>query len=402
MDFSRFNQFPRGFWIVLAASFINQAGNMAIAFLVLYLHQKLHFNLAEASFAFASFSAGMLTTGMIGGSLTDRYGGARIMALSLLGSGLLFLCIPLLQEYMLLMLLCLLIGLAYGLYRPASQALVSQMSPPGMYKLTFSCYRLVINLGMSIGPAIGGFLAVFSFKVLFLANGAACLAAFLILYCGLRHSIWFKVHAAQKSVIGFRWLREDAALRLFLLGVIPVSMIFVQHETALPVFLRVNLQLPYSFYGLLFTLNTILLVLFELPLNIFTLQWPYALNLALGGLLIISGFAGLYFCTQQWQVLTLAVVWTLGEMIFYPAAASYIAEIAPEKRRGSYMSMYSTATNLGMLLGPVSGAGFMQYFGIEYLWLACGLLGLWPVFIYSLSPLLVSSVHGVNTSQVTE
>jgi len=381
LHYSRIRSFPIAFWIVIAATFINQIGNMAIVFLILYLNDHLQFSLAHASFAFVTFSTGMLISGIVGGSLVDKFGAARMMTLSLFANGTVFVFFPIAHAYFNILFLCMLVGLAYGLYRPASQTFVSQLSVPGMYKLTFSVYRLVINLGMSIGPALGGYLAYYSFTSIFFVNGIANLIASAILFAGLFRSSWFKRRPTQPIVIGFKWLLHDAALRLFVMGMIPIFMIFFQHESTLAIFLHRNLHFPMYFYGLLFSLNTLLIVFFELPLNVATMNWPYRLNLTLGSFFITAGFAGLYFATEQWHVILLAIIWTLGEMILYPAATSYIAEIAPESRRGSYMSMYSTCTNVGMLLGPWGGAIIMEKFGASSLWVLCGWWGLIAIVI---------------------
>lgn len=381
--FTHIRGMPYAFWVVIIATLINQMGNMVFVFLVLYCNQALGFSLPVAATTFAAFSGSMLLTGLFGGTIIDRYGALRVMISALIANGCTLLIFPLLQHYLPIMLLCLLWGCTYGLYRPASQAFVTQLSSPGMHKITFSLYRLVINLGMSLGPAVGGYLASHHFASIFLANGTANLLASIILIAGLARSEWFKrkdhIRATELSI---KWLFRDRSLALFLAAMIPVSMVFFQHESTLAVYIQTSLQLPLSFYGLLFTLNTLMIVLFELPLNIATLNWPYRINLALGSAFITAGFAGIAWATNARGILIITIIWTIGEMILYPSSSSYIADIAPDERRGSYMSLYSTCTSLGMLLGPWSGALIMQQYGAYHLWLACGLWGLLSVALF--------------------
>jgi len=376
---------PSAFWIVIGATLMNQIGNMAFVFLVLYLTQHLGYSLAQASFAFALFSGSMLFVGLLGGSLVDKIGAARILIGSLFANSIALLLFPFVRGYSTTLMMCVIWGLAYGLYRPASQTLVSHLSSSGMHKITFSVYRLSLNLGMSIGPAIGGYLALHSFTVIFIANGIANLLAGAILIIGLGRSTWLKYRPAHqyKLELSIKYFLHDSILRTFMLGMIPVSMIFFQHESTLAVFLSRNLGLPLSFYGWLFTVNTLMIVFFELLLNVATMNWPYRVNFILGSLFITAGFAGLLFASQQWHIIVLTVVWTLGEMILFPAASSYIAEIAPKARRGSYMSLLSTISNLGMLLGPFGGAIVMEYAGARGLWIACGLWGMISVIIFT-------------------
>ncbi|MDX1901781.1 MAG: MFS transporter [Gammaproteobacteria bacterium] len=374
--FSHIKSFPTVFWIVISATLINQIGNMAFVFLVVYTTQHLGWTLMQGSLAFALFSVSMLVSGLVAGSLIDYIGAARMMSGAVFANGLTLLIFPLIHQYDMLLAMCLIWGFFYGAYRPASQTLVSHLSRPGLHKITFSVYRLVLNLGMSIGPAIGGYLAVHSFPAIFIVNGISNILAGIILFVGLG-STWMHYRAAEdhKKIISIKWLKYDPALRLFVIAMIPVSMVFFQHESTLPVFLKQDLHLPLSFYGWLFTINTLMIVFFELILNVATLNWSYRVNFILGTFFIALGFFGMAFATTGAHIIFLTILWTIGEMILYPASSSYIADIAPAERRGSYMGIYSTCSNLGMLLGPASGAVVMQYFGGDALWIACGIWG---------------------------
>lgn len=372
-SYFQLKQLPKSFWIVMLASFINQMGNVGVIFLVLYLNTALNFSLMHASIGFVWFGVGMLFSGMFFGRFVNEYSLASVMIFSLLGSGVIFCLIILFHDLKKISGLCFVLGILLGVYRPASQTLVSQLSDPKTYKLTFSCYRLAINLGMSIGPAIGGFIAYYSFSAIYIINGFCNFIAAFVLWLGnsrLYRKCSNKKEAQNKVVFSNKF-----SMWIFLFGALPIIMIFVQHESTFAVFIQHDLHLNLRFYGLLFTLNTILLILFELPLNILTLKWPNYVNLILGGALIATGFSGLYYAKESWHIILLVIIWTVGEMIFYPAALSYISEISIESHRARYMSMYATCTNLGLLFGPWLGASIMQINGARYLWLTCGLAG---------------------------
>src|SRR3990167_8729906 len=375
---------PAAFWVVICGTLMNQIGNMAFVFLILYVNQYMGFSLSQASFTFAAFGISMLLGSLFGGILIDKIGATRIMCSSLLFNGLILLIFPMIHNYLTMIVFCLLWGLMFGLYRPASQTLVSHLSSKGMHKITFSVYRLVINLGMSIGPAIGGYLAYYSYPAIFIINGVTNLLASIILFVGLFKSPWFAYRPAliQKPPFGIKWILQDTTLRLFVFSMIPVSMIFFQHESTLPVFISRDLQLPLSFYGWLFTINTLMIVFFELPLNVMTLNWSYRTNFILGTLLITAGFAGLYFASTPSHIILLTILWTIGEMILYPASSSYIADLSPAEKRGSYMSIYSTCSNAGLLLGPLGGAFVMEQFGANSLSITCAFWGMISVILF--------------------
>lgn len=377
---------PSAFWVVIAATFINQVGNMAIVFLIIYLTNHAGFSLAEASAAFATFCTSQLVVGFVSGSIIDRIGTERAMIISIIINGLAITLIPCFHGYYFIIFLCFIWGFTSGLYRPAATTFISYLSKSGAHKITFSLYRLVQNLGMSIGPAIGGYLASHAFPIVFYTNGIANFLAAVILIVGIGVDYASPQITTTKSFylnLNLSHLKNDKALLLFALGMIPVSMVYFQHESTLSLFLSNDLHFDMRFYGLLFTLNTLIIVVCELPLNIATLHWPYRINFMLGSFFITLAFTTLAFAHQAWHIILSAILWTLGEMILYPSSNSYVADIAPLTLRASYMSIYSTCSNVGMLFGPLAGAFIIENAGSRVLWLVCGAWGMLSVLLFN-------------------
>jgi len=379
--FLNIKKFPRIFWVIISATFINQVGNMAFVFLMLYTTEHLGFSLSQGANLFAVVSASMLLSGILSGNLIDYFGAFRIMIFSVFMNGIILLILSFLHNYYTMMGMCFGWGFFYGVYRPASQTTVSYLTIDGLHKITFSVYRLIINLGMSMGPAIGGYLAMHSFSLIFISNGIVNILAGIIL---LSNYIKLAVDpiVKKRKILSLKFIASDPMLRLFLIGIIPIAMVFYQHESTLPIYLKQNLEFPISFYGWLFTINTLMIVFLELLLNIATINWPYRVNFILGSVFISLGFAGIYFASKMWHIIMLTVIWTIGEMILFPAASSYIAEIAPNERRGSYMSLFNVSINFGLFIGPWMGAIIMQHMGGSFLWPICGMFGIFSCVIF--------------------
>lgn len=102
--------FPSVFWFVITATLVNQIGNMALIFLVLYTTKHLGYSLAQGSIVFASFSGSMLLSGFFDGALIDQLGAVRIMIAALIANGLALLTFPLIHNYSICILMCLLWG----------------------------------------------------------------------------------------------------------------------------------------------------------------------------------------------------------------------------------------------------------------------------------------------------
>ncbi len=383
--FIHIKQLPNSFWVVISSTFINQFGSMGLVFLIPYLTIHFKFSLPQGTFAYAVCTFSILLSGIVGGSLADRFGPARVMSIALILNGGILLGFPFLHHYLSILLMSFFWGFTLGVYRPASQTLLASLSRLGLYKITFSIYRLAVNAGMSIGPAFGGYLAMRSFSMIFIIGGMANIFGGLILTLGLIRKSWknFPQISIPKVELGFKYLRDDTTLRLIAVGMIPISMVLYQHCSTLSIFFHRDLHFSLQIYGLMFSLNTLMIVFFELPLNIATLSWSARRCLVIGSCFITLGFVGYLLVSTPWEAMLCTVIWTTGEMIVMPTSSSYIASISPINNRGNYMSIYSTSTNLGMFLGPWIGGLVMHQFTSKGLWIACGLWGLCSILIFS-------------------
>ena len=71
------------------------------------------------------------------------------------------------------------------------------------------------------------------------------------------------------------------------------------------------------------------------------------------------------------------VIWTFGEMIFFPASTAYVSELAPAGRTGEYMGAFSATFSLALIVGPWMGATLLDRVGGGVTWtvmLVCGLV----------------------------
>ena len=162
---------------------------------------------------------------------------------------------------------------------------------------------------------------------------------------------------------------------MFLIATFLVSVVFFQHEGALPLFLVQDLQLSMAFYGMLFTVNTVMIVFMEVPLNAATAHWPHRWALSLGALLFAVGSGMFGFASGPAMVLLGIVVWTFGEMMLFPQASAYVADIAPPHRRGAYMGAYSMAFSLAFAVAPWAGTTVFATFGAGVLWSSVFVIG---------------------------
>lgn len=144
----------------------------------------------------------------------------------------------------------------------------------------------------------------------------------------------------------------------------------------MPLFLVRDLRYRESFYGILFAVNTVLIVLLEVPLNLAMQKWSYRWTLVLGATLFAVGFGSMAVLHSAPALLCAAVLWTFGEMIAMPASGAYATDIAPPGRAGQYAGAYASTFSLAILVGPWAGTIALDRVGGTWLWTAVFLAGM--------------------------
>ena len=369
------SRLPRDVWIIFATTLINRVGTMVLPFLALYLTQGLGFPERMAGLAITVYGVGGLIGAPIAGRLSDRVGPLRVMQLSLVMSGVCVVIVPLAHSLPVVLTLILLWATTTEAVRPASMAALTSATPGAQRKAAIALHRLAINLGMSVGPAVGGLLAVVSFTLLFVIDAATSVAAALLLTLLIQRRIGpVEAERGSSATPGTAVLRNTRMLT-FMVAMFLVGIVFFQFEAPLPLYVVGTLGLPTSFFGLLFVINAALIIVLEVPLNLATSRWAARHALVLGALLLAIGFGALAIATTRVAIAVTVVIWTFGEMILLPSSAAYVADLAPADRRGDYMGAYYLAFGLALAIGPWAGTLFMERFGAPALWAAVFAVG---------------------------
>jgi len=365
---------------------------MVLPFLTLYLTVDRGFPAARAGLALTIYGIAAIVIAPLSGRLSDRLGGLRIIKLSLFLSGLTLFVFPFANSLIGIFVMTGLWALVNEAFRPPSMSIIGDLAGPAQRKAAFALSRLAINLGMSIGPVIGGFLAMRSFRLLFYADGTTALLAGLLLVLAPWRPGEPKspgVDASQvastanasatgvpySSVLSYSNVLKDRRFLYFLAAMVPVEMVFFQSLAAMPLFLVRDLHLSEAGFGMVLAINTVLIILVEVPLNAAMADWPHRHALALGALLVGLGFGGLVFRGGIFWVASTVVIWTFGEMILLPASAAYVSDIAPPAQSGAYMGLYTMGFSVAFAIGPFLGVAAMERLGSGSVWVGAFVCG---------------------------
>lgn len=148
---------------------INRTGSMVLPFLGVYMVKELGFTLKEAGVVLSCYGFGSVIGAWLGGKLTDKLGHFKVQSVSLFLTFPIFFVLYFLRDVLSLSIGVFVLTLVADTFRPANSVSIVYYAKPENITRAFSLNRMAINLGFSIGPAVGGLLAAISYQLLFSA-----------------------------------------------------------------------------------------------------------------------------------------------------------------------------------------------------------------------------------------
>lgn len=398
-------ELPRTVYILALGSFINRAGAFFIVFLTIYLQDHLHLGERFATRTMGVFGMGAIVAALVGGHLADWLGRKRIMMLSLFGGAAVLCAFTTLTQSWHLQAAVFVFGFLGEMYRPASSAMVSDVTTTGQRPAAFALLYFSVNLGFAVGPVIGGEVVErFSFRAIFFADAATSAAYAVIILLAIRETIHLaRAQAVQapgsaassdaqsgadavalnnpapRVDIGWRpalvRLGRDRVFLLFCLATLCISLCYMQHLSTLPLFAREH-GIGVKTYGRLIALNGALIVILQLPFTTLLRRFDRGRMIALSTLIVGAGFGLTAFAHSPTEFAATIVIWTIGELMQLPFLASVASDLAPADMRGRYMGVFGLCFSSANMIGAPIGGEILARFGGGYIWGGCFVLGL--------------------------
>ncbi|QXP63096.1 MFS transporter [Polaribacter sp. HaHaR_3_91] len=357
-------------WWLSLITFINRSGTMVIPFLSLYLTKSLHFSLSDVGWIMSFFGLGSVVGTWIGGKLTDIIGYYKVMLVSLLGTGILFVFLQFANTFNEFCFGIFMVMLVADAFRPAMFVALSAYSKPENKTRSVTLIRLAINLGFSAGPAIGGLIITgIGYVGLFWMDGITCvLAAFLLLK--VLHPKKAKVQDEVKVENPIS-VYKDKAFWVFFIAMFIFGFVFMQYFSTIPLYYSDKRFLSEFEIGLLMGLSGLFIFLLEMPL----IKWLEDLKkskvklIALG--LFLVGFSFIILNLTGWVgVLIIGILlMSIGEMIAFPFSNAFAIDRAEKGNKGEYMALYSIAFSLSHIFSHNVGMQLVDKFGFETTWI---------------------------------
>jgi MFS family permease len=360
---------PRDVYVLQVGGLANAFGNgVVLPFLIIYLHNVRGISLGLAGLAAATQSAVALGSGFVGGSLSDRIGPKRVMMAALVVMTVAFALMPLIRDAWQAFLVYSVWGVGSGSFWPSQSSLLAGLAPASARSSAFALQRLAMNLGVAIGGIVAGTIASVghpgTFTALFVIN-CVTYVAYIAVLSRLRAP---ELHPARAEGTWRAVARDRTFLLYASLNAAFMAAAMSLMVELLPAFAKNVTKVNEREIGVIFALNSITIVLFQLPLAKVVRGRRRMRGLAVMGVvwataLLAVGAAGEWtHATSAAFVLAGAMlVFALGECLHGAIHAPLGVDLAPPQLVGRYMALSSLSWQIGWIIGPAGGGFFLQH-----------------------------------------
>ena len=359
---------PRPVWLLQAGVALNFFGNGLVApYLIIYLHLVRGIPLPLAALAVGS--GGILATisGLVAGPLIDRFGPRTCVSLAMAANAVAYAAYTQVVTSWQAFAVGLAVGIGTGAYGPSVQALLAGIVRPDQRAAALSQQRMSAILGLSLGGLAGGLIVATgspdSYTLILLLDSATFIG-FATLVRILPDGAAAGVRGAGQYRIAFhdRNLRLLAFINLVMVsaGIAPMLML-------LPAFARSAANVPAAAIGLIYTVNTLVILVTQLRITRVVAALPRRTSLAIGSIVWAAAWAVIAatgWLLHGWPAAGLLAVamalYAIGECIYTAVVTPTAAAIAPEIMRGRYLAVMGFAWQAGFMVGPPAGAALFS------------------------------------------
>ncbi len=370
MLFSWLPPLPQQVWILALGRLLSQAGSgFTLFYAPIFFVNQVGLSATEVGIGLGSAAISGVVGRLVGGGFADSafWGRRRTMLLSLVVSTLSALALAVAHDFPSFIAGNLLMGLGIGLYWPATEAVVADLTKPEQRNEAYGITRLADALGLGVGVVLGGLLinTTGAYRALFIIDAISYLV-----FCGVVYWAIAETHQPKENTVpmlaGWKLALADRRLLIFCLVNVLFTTYIVQIQSTVPLYFSNFLPQTGSkgfspaTISALFTWHIALSAVCQLPMIqvLNRLRRPQALMLS--ALLWASGFlligvTGISpYVPLLWAILALSVL-AIAMVTYMPSSSALVADLAPPSLRGVYLAINSQCWAIGYFIGPPLG-----------------------------------------------
>jgi MFS family permease len=373
-------RYSQGIWLITFVGFLNSISvSISLPFLALYLYEKRGISMSMVGVIMLISGTFSAVAQLFAGAIADRLGRRPLLLMTIIMGILLYSGMAVLigidAPVLSIILFYVVVRAALMMQRPAIQAIVVDLTPPGRLTESFSLQRIGGNLGWAAGPAIGGFMAgTLTYAWLFGLAGLIGIFNIVLIFFFFRESFG---RASEKVKIGSIFKAAlDKNLLIFTILCLLVFIVSGQMSSTLSVYSVEHAGFSTSQYGFLLTLNGLIIVVFQYPITFILGHLASHFSLVLGAFLYGVGYLILTWVGPYSLAIGSMVLITAGEIVFAPTTSAVVGEMSSTNWRGRYMGFFGLSETMGMAIGPLIGGVLLDAFPLQplFVWGAPAIL----------------------------
>jgi MFS family permease len=361
-------QLPRQVWILALGRLLSEIGSgFTIFYAPIFFVQQVGLSATSVGLALGSASISGVAGRLISGSYADRWGRKPVLLLSTLVGAIACFIFAATQDFPTLVIGCLVQGFGLGLYWPANEAIVADLTTGEERRIAYAFTRLADNIGMGVGIIAGGLLisSTGGYRWLFIVDGISFCVFFLTIIFAIEETLQ-QGKEPTKLIGGYFTALRDRRLLVYVMVNIILTIYISQTQTTLPLYFsnfvaQVNARgFNPQVISTLFAWHLLMTVACQIPILKFLHRFSHARSLMISGGFWALGFAcmtmtGTVVNYQLWWASLGLGLFALAIVAYTPTASALIADLAPASLRGVYTSINSLCWAVGYAVGPPLG-----------------------------------------------
>lgn len=382
-----FRRYPFQFWLMFFGLIISSTGTtMVWPFLTIYASEKLLLPLAAVTSLMTFNSVSGLISSIVAGSLVDRFGRKGMMVIGLLGMAVVYLGYIPAIEFWQFALLMLLSGIFNPLYRVGTDAIVADMIEPENRTQAYSLTRMGRNVGVALGPILGGLVLSRSYNIGFVSASVALTFFGLLTIIFLKETLQRDEGKSKDSLrdqlkVVSQALQNKAFTRMiasFTMMDICATLMWV----VLAVYIKQNFGIGEAQYSWIPTTNALMVIFLQVAITRVSQRHSPTRVMPVGAAFYAIAMIFVAVSSSFWGFLLAMIIMTFGELVAVPTATAYVANLAPPDQRGRYLGFFGLTWYIALSVGPM-GAGFLSdKIGIQAPWFAGAVVGMIAVLMF--------------------
>ncbi|MEO0223778.1 MAG: MFS transporter [candidate division WOR-3 bacterium] len=346
--------------------------SVAFPFLSIYLYEVRNLSMSLIGSILGISTIFGVIGRILGGLLSDYFGSKNVLVLSFFIRSFIFLSLSIViafnLDYRLFIPILILNSLFFSINMSNLDTIVAQLSKEEDRNLAYSINRVGVNLGWSLGPAIGGVIAVKSFSLLFFISFLATIFSAIMLQLTIPNT--------NKTLKFFEFpirdILNNKQFLLFSLFSIGFFITMSQLISTLSVYATNFVKITKNELGILYAINGLLVVFLQIPISNYVEKIDEKRALIIGTFFYFIGYLSIGFANNFYHLLISIIIITIAEMFVVPSAQTMASILSDKNKLGSFIGFFGLFQGLGWAIGPIIGGLAMDIFKSNHvlIWLS--------------------------------